>query len=71
MDDADLAETRIENEIAGLMAQATEQLQGTGTLQCVECGEEIGAERRQALPSARRCVDCQHAEEVEKKARGG
>lgn len=26
---------------------------------CQDCGEDIGAERRAALPSATRCVDCQ------------
>jgi phage/conjugal plasmid C-4 type zinc finger TraR family protein len=26
---------------------------------CQDCGDPIGAERRAALPSATRCVDCQ------------
>lgn len=26
---------------------------------CQDCGDEIGARRRAALPSATRCVDCQ------------
>lgn len=32
---------------------------GDGTLECVECGEEIPAGRRQALPGATTCVACQ------------
>lgn len=34
-----------------------------GDLTCVTCGDPIPAERRQALPHARRCVDCQTWEE--------
>ena len=33
--------------------------QGEGTLECVECGEEIPARRRQALPGVTTCIDCQ------------
>jgi phage/conjugal plasmid C-4 type zinc finger TraR family protein len=32
---------------------------GEGELFCVECGEEIPAARRRALPGARTCVACQ------------
>lgn len=32
---------------------------GEGTLDCVECGEEIPARRRQALPGVTTCVACQ------------
>jgi phage/conjugal plasmid C-4 type zinc finger TraR family protein len=30
---------------------------------CNDCGDAIGAERRAALPSATRCVDCQSSHE--------
>ena len=30
-----------------------------GTAECIECGEEIPASRRAALPYTARCVDCQ------------
>ena len=33
--------------------------QGEGTLECVECGDEIPAARRKALPGATTCVACQ------------
>lgn len=33
--------------------------EGEGETHCVECGEEIAAGRRRALPGARTCVGCQ------------
>jgi len=35
--------------------------QGEGTLECVECGEEIPAPRRAALPGVTTCIACQSA----------
>jgi phage/conjugal plasmid C-4 type zinc finger TraR family protein len=32
---------------------------GDGTTHCIECGDEIPAARRQALPGANTCVHCQ------------
>jgi phage/conjugal plasmid C-4 type zinc finger TraR family protein len=32
---------------------------GNGEIHCVECGEEIPASRRKALPGAKTCVPCQ------------
>ena len=32
---------------------------GDGTLNCVECGDEIPERRRLALPGATTCVNCQ------------
>lgn len=32
---------------------------GEGTTHCEECGEEIPAARRRALPGARTCIACQ------------
>lgn len=34
-------------------------LEGGGAGECAACGELIPAARRQALPSAERCVTCQ------------
>jgi phage/conjugal plasmid C-4 type zinc finger TraR family protein len=34
---------------------------GEGETHCVECGEEIPAARRRALPGVRTCVTCQSA----------
>ena len=32
---------------------------GEGTLECVECGEDIPEARRKAMPGATTCVHCQ------------
>ncbi len=32
---------------------------GEGSAHCIECGDEIPAARRLALPGARTCIDCQ------------
>jgi len=55
----ELAAMRTEQEREAGIAAARKPLKQTGTLNCVGCGDEIEAERRAALPSARRCVDCQ------------
>jgi phage/conjugal plasmid C-4 type zinc finger TraR family protein len=44
----DAAVARIQNALAGV-----------GEDFCLTCGERIDAARRAALPSAKRCVDCQ------------
>lgn len=37
--------------------------------QCVECGNEIEAERLRAVPWAARCIDCQESMETEARER--
>lgn len=39
--------------------QARAALMGAGCVECVCCGEVIAAARKQAMPSATRCIDCQ------------
>ena len=39
--------------------------QGEGTLECVECGEEIPARRRAALPGVTTCVACQSGRDAQ------
>lgn len=55
----ELADMRAEQEREAGIAAARAPLKQAGTLDCIQCGDEIEAERREALPSARRCVDCQ------------
>ncbi|MBS0363613.1 MAG: DksA/TraR family C4-type zinc finger protein [Proteobacteria bacterium] len=38
--------------------------QGEGTLECVECGEEIPAARRKALPGVTTCIACQSGRDL-------
>ncbi len=35
----------------------------TGTMHCTDCGVEIPAARRHAMPTATHCFDCQEDEE--------
>ncbi|PRA87937.1 molecular chaperone DnaK [Ochrobactrum sp. MYb29] len=55
----ELADMRAEQEREAGIAAARNQLKQTGTFDCIRCGEEIETERRAAMPSARRCLDCQ------------
>jgi phage/conjugal plasmid C-4 type zinc finger TraR family protein len=59
MDVVDEAALLIERAQAAGIARAAEALAEAGTRDCIGCGEEIEASRRAALPSARRCIDCQ------------
>ncbi|MFV0642935.1 MAG: TraR/DksA C4-type zinc finger protein [Sphingomonadaceae bacterium] len=43
-------------EIARIRAQMVLK----GDEYCMDCGDEIGTERRAALPSAMRCIACQN-----------
>lgn len=59
-------EAEIEATEAALTAErerairaASAALAGAGTTDCANCGEEIPAARRKALPSATRCIGCQ------------
>jgi phage/conjugal plasmid C-4 type zinc finger TraR family protein len=51
---------QIEDTVADGVKNARSRLpQGEGTLECVECGEEIPARRREALPGVTTCIACQ------------
>lgn len=47
--------------IDGVQSARSRLPQGEGTLECIECGEEIPARRRAALPGATTCITCQAA----------
>jgi phage/conjugal plasmid C-4 type zinc finger TraR family protein len=48
-----------------LQAQSARSLQGVSALFCqnADCGVEIPAARRAALPGVRLCIDCQEIKE--------
>jgi phage/conjugal plasmid C-4 type zinc finger TraR family protein len=48
------------------VARIQTSLTGLGEEFCIACGERIEEARRIALPSARRCFDCQSAKEAGK-----
>jgi phage/conjugal plasmid C-4 type zinc finger TraR family protein len=61
MDQADIAQESEALYLArclGAQARAA-ALAEPGSGICTDCGEPIPAARRRALPSARRCLDCQ------------
>ena len=43
---------------------------GEGSEYCVECGETIPLARRQALPGARTCIDCQSGRDARRPTGG-
>jgi DnaK suppressor protein len=56
-----LSEQAIANAIDRIVHGAEESESPRADGRCVDCGDEIGAERLEALPSAVRCVSCQAA----------
>lgn len=63
MDDADLAQPRIERERDQAIAAIRALTQGDGQDDCISCADPIEEARRKAVPSARRCTTCQEAAE--------
>ncbi len=57
--DLDLAAERAEQERLAGVKRATSQLSKEGTAECISCGDKIEERRREAMPSATRCADCQ------------
>lgn len=55
---------RLEKE--GAVARIRNNLIGLGEEFCLGCGERIEEARRIALPSAKRCIDCQSDIEARK-----
>ncbi|WP_433849604.1 TraR/DksA C4-type zinc finger protein [Brucella pseudogrignonensis] len=55
----ELTDLRAEQERERGIKAAQQALLQEGREDCVACGAEIEPERREAMPSARRCVECQ------------
>lgn len=55
---------RLEKDSA--IARIRNNLVGLGEEFCITCGERIEDARRMAMPSAKRCIDCQTAKEAGK-----
>ncbi|SDF69237.1 phage/conjugal plasmid C-4 type zinc finger protein, TraR family [Onishia taeanensis] len=69
MDKADIAQDyidwRMEQALAARQRAADINTQSVGECQeCVDCGGEIPAARRERLPGVRTCVPCQTAREA-------
>lgn len=61
--DRESAEKRVDDEIRAVVSKIHREITRPGETCCVDCGEEIEAQRRQAMPSAIRCVVCQKKHE--------
>lgn len=61
----DRAEELAEGERQTGINAASRAISEVGFVDCIDCGREIHPKRRAALPSAKRCVDCQTAYELE------
>lgn len=61
MDAADRAQEEQDAELANFLEaqRGRAALEAQGSRNCSDCGFEIPAARRRAMPSAIRCVDCQ------------
>ncbi|BAP80925.1 hypothetical protein MT1_3750 [Pseudomonas sp. MT-1] len=62
----------LEEEVRkGGVAAVRERLKGDGRPDCLDCGEHLSAERREAMKNAVRCVPCEeiHAQ-MEARRRG-
>jgi RNA polymerase-binding transcription factor DksA len=56
---ANLTQRLNDLHVRSARAQAANLLEAQGTQLCVDCDDEIGAERKEAVPSATRCAPCQ------------
>lgn len=63
----DLAEMRAEQEREASIAVASAALARRGSQGCISCGDPIEDRRREALPSAERCILCQGRYEAEQR----
>jgi phage/conjugal plasmid C-4 type zinc finger TraR family protein len=53
------SEAVVEQERVSGIARIQRALMEIGETECVDCGDPISARRRNAMPSAKRCIDCQ------------
>ena len=65
----DRADELAERERESGIEAASKALSGDGFTHCIECGRPIDPRRRAALPSAKRCTDCQTVYELEQATR--
>ena len=67
---ADLAAEAEQRFLEGVLERQAHRPRGVCASHCLECGDEIPRARRDAVPDAARCVDCQaFAERFEQQKR--
>jgi len=65
MDDADKADIEIEREKERKLAEIKKLQEDSGIIFCLDCEIEIPKARKEAVPSAKRCIDCQSLKDLE------
>ncbi|WP_083001919.1 TraR/DksA C4-type zinc finger protein [Halomonas sp. GT] len=68
-DNADRAAITIQQSLEAALARKANLAQQAASDECIDCGYEIPAQRRQAAPWAATCIECQGIRE--QKARQG
>jgi RNA polymerase-binding transcription factor DksA len=63
MDDIDLASKLIEKTIQKALNDNKKKLEPSSVTCCNDCGIDLGA-RKLAMPSAKKCIDCQEIEDI-------
>jgi len=58
-DIVDRADIEIEREKQRELNRIAQSLEESGIIDCIDCGDEIPEDRREAMPSAKRCMDCE------------
>lgn len=64
----EMAEALAANDRADALASVQRSMQGAGQEECEGCGELIPPDRRHAAPFATRCLSCQTAVELQRRA---
>ncbi len=64
----DQIDSTVEDEVRRVRDRLPE---GESLRLCAECGEEIPARRRQAIPGVRLCVACQEEQDAREAGRAG
>lgn len=73
MDREDLQELsrgRLEKQKRDTLQTIHDSLRPVTVSDCIDCGDPIDEERREAMPSATRCIDCQARHEIERGRKG-
>lgn len=61
--EVDMASQLAENERTALAQAVSAKLVAVGAVHCIACGDPISAKRKAAVPSSKRCVECQEDHE--------
>lgn len=64
--EVDMAAQLAENEREALTRDVSAKLVAVGTVHCIDCGDPISAKRKAAVPSSKRCFECQEDHEGRK-----